>query len=185
MDTVGGSKNCPFKTKYTDLTFAPTATGRKTKTARAYHAWSAHGLRVQVATQTAPALEFVAQVKGASVGVGMQSMHETWDERVSSRLHTDSSVSKGIASRVELGKIRHLDTGLLWVQHHVSRRNVQTHKVAGPENGADIGTKDLNAETLVKLMKAMNFEEMAGRHPRALEIVHDQKHERERGSQSG
>ena len=54
--------------------------------------------------------------------------------KVSIRLHTDSTASKGIASRVGLGKIRHLDTGLLWVQHHV-------YKVAVPENKVDIERK--------------------------------------------
>ena len=41
---------------------------------------------------------------------------------------------------------------------HVSRRNLQIHKVAGSENKADIGTKDVTPETLSRLMCAMIFE---------------------------
>ena len=52
----------------------------------------------------------------------------------------------------------------------MSRWNLQIHKVAGPENKADKGAK---AETLVKLMKAMNFEEASGRHRRSLRIAID------------
>ena len=80
---------------------------------------------------------------------------------VSFRLHRDPAVSKGISSRVGLGKIRHLDAGLLWIQHHVSRRNLQIDKAAGSENKA----KDVNAETITTLMKAMNFKESKERHP--------------------
>ena len=136
MDTVGGSKNCPFKTKYTDLTFTPTATGRKTKTARAYHAWWPRWVRTVCAYKLQHKRHqhwnSLLKSKEHQLELVCNLWHETWDERVSSRLHTNSSVSKGIASRVELGKIRHLDTGLLWMQHHVSRRNVETRKLQVP-----------------------------------------------------
>ena len=66
--------------------------------------------------------EYVGNVKGGSVGIGMQSMaRDIGDERVV-RIATDSRASKGIASRLGLGKMRHLDTGLLWLQHHVRRK---------------------------------------------------------------
>ena len=70
--------------------------------------------------------------------------------------HGTESVSQaphrlhGEASRVALGKVRHLDTGLLWIQHHVIRRNLHIHKVAGSDN------------------------EREERHPRALTVVQDQ-----------
>ena len=71
-----------------------------------------HCIRCQTATQTVPALSSgeAEYVKGGSVGIGMQSMARDFgDERVV-RIATDSSASKGIASRLGLGKIRHLDT---------------------------------------------------------------------------
>ena len=55
----------------------------------------------------------------------------------------------------------------------MGRWNLQIHKVAGPENKADKGAKDVDAETLVKMMKAMNFEEASGRHPRSLRVALD------------
>ena len=41
--------------------------------------------------------------------------------------------------------------------------------MAGPENKADSGTKDVNAGTLGELRKAMNFEEMTGETPASTE----------------
>ena len=73
-----------------------------------------HCLRSQVATQSAPTLssgeaEFLGQVKGASIALGMKSMMKDLGVQVGIRLHTDSSASKGIASRLGLGKVRYLD----------------------------------------------------------------------------
>ena len=72
------------------------------------------------------------------------------------------------------GKILHLVTMVLSIQHHVGRRNLQIHKVARSEHKADSGTKGGNAETLTKLMKAMNLEEATVRPTRALKVVLDQ-----------
>ena len=115
-----------------------------------------------VATQTARAFssveaEFLAKV-----------WHETRDAKFRFGSTRTLAASKGIASRVGFGKIRHWDAGL--------QMDTATHgstKHSDPQCG-DIGTKDVNVETPVKLMNAMNFEEMTGRHPRALKVVHDQ-----------
>ena len=107
-----------------------------------------HCIRCQTATQSAPALssgdaEYVAIVKGASTGIGMQSMARDFgDERVV-RIATDSSASNFIASRLGCGKILHVDTGPLWLQHQLRRRALQLVKTPGRESLADIGTKDL------------------------------------------
>ena len=94
-----------------------------------------HCIRCQTATQTVPALssgeaEYVGNAKGGSVGIGMQSMARDFgDERVL-RIAMDNSASKGVTSRLGLGKIHHLDTGLLWLQHHVRRKVLQLVKTA-------------------------------------------------------
>ena len=72
-------------------------------------------------------------------------------------LRTDSSASKGMASRVGLGKVRHLDTALLWLQHHVNKKKIRIHKEAGSNNLADVGTKDVTEEIMKKMMNLMGF----------------------------
>ncbi|CAK0871008.1 unnamed protein product [Prorocentrum cordatum] len=115
--------------------------------------------------------EFVAQVKGGSAAIGMRSMIRDMGGQVSIDLHTDSTAGKGIASRVGLGKVRHLDTGLLWLQHHVNRRDLRIKKVHKDENLADIGTKAVSVTVQETLMKLMNFREATGRHPKALRVA--------------
>ena len=79
-----------------------------------------HCIRCQTATQSATALssgeaEYEGNVKSAIFGIGMHPMARDFgDERVV-LITTDKGASKGSTSRLELGKIRHLDTGLLWL----------------------------------------------------------------------
>ena len=60
-----------------------------------------------------------------------------------------------------MGKARHLDTALLWVQGHVRSGGVLLEKVPGPENPADALTKYLSGPELRAHLKRLNlcFEE--------------------------
>ena len=130
-------------------------------------------IRCQTATQSAPALfsgeaEYVGNVKGASIGIGMQSMARDFSDERIVRIATDSSASQGIAPRLGSGKIRHLDTGLLWLQHHLRRKVPQLVKTLGRKNPADIGTKDLVEKDMKRIMSKLGFRKKDGRHPKAL-----------------
>ena len=132
-----------------------------------------NAIKVQVGTQTAPALssgeaEYVANVKGGSTGIGIQSMAADFGDELEVRLHTDSTASLGITGRVGLGKIRNFDCALLWLQHHVAKKRLSIRKVPGTENVADIWTKDVEEKLLIKFMNKMGFTETPGRHPKAL-----------------
>ena len=88
--------------------------------------WGNHLLRASVSTQSVVALssgeaEFVSSVRGASFGLGVKSMLEDFGNEVKYVvLFTDSTAAKGMAGRSGLGKVRHLDCGLLWLQNLVS-----------------------------------------------------------------
>ena len=101
----------------------------------------------------------------------MQPMARDFGDERTVRVATDSSASKGIASRLPLGKIRHLDTGPLWLQHHLRRKVPQLVKTPGRENPADIETKDLAEKDMKRSMNKLGFREMDGRHPKALRTV--------------
>ena len=59
----------------------------------------------------------------------MQSvMHDLgWKMRV--RLWVDSSVAKSIASRIGLGRVRHLEVKFLWLQAVVRDKRLEVKKV--------------------------------------------------------
>ena len=64
------------------------------------------------------------------------------------RVHVDSSAAIGICRRTGVGKVRHLDTRLLWIQDLVRDRRVIVQKVCGSKNPADLMTKHLGAEQI-------------------------------------
>ena len=48
----------------------------------------------------------------------------------------------------DLGRVRHLDAKLLWVQSFLTQKIFSLHAVPGKENVADIGTKALDPNSL-------------------------------------
>ena len=78
-------------------------------------------------------------------------------------LYTDSSAARGIIHRAGLGKLRHLETGYLWLQAAVKAKKLQVRKVLGTENPADLLTKHLAAADLWKNLERLNMSPEAGR----------------------
>ena len=78
-------------------------------------------------------------------------------------LFTDSSAVRGIIHRAGLGKLRHLETGYLWLQAAVAAKRLQVRKVAGVDNPADLFTKHLTAADMWKHLEALNITSETGR----------------------
>ena len=78
-------------------------------------------------------------------------------------LYTDSSAARGIIHRAGLGKLRHLETGYLWLQSAVKAKKLQVRKVLGTENPADLLTKHLAAADMWKHMDKLRMSQEDGR----------------------
>ena len=108
--------------------------------------------------------EYYGLVKGASVAIGIKSMHDEMGIKTKVRVSTDASAAKGIASRRGLGKIRHVEIHQLWVQDKVASGEVEVRKVNGKENIADILTKHVAAEDIRVHMHHTSQRYSEGRH---------------------
>ena len=64
------------------------------------------------------------------------------------RVFTDSSVAKSFVSTRGLGRMRHLEVKLLWLQEQVQRGRIGVEKVSGAANVADALTKYHGLEKL-------------------------------------
>ena len=86
--------------------------------------------------------EYAAMVTGAAEGLGMQALMQDlgWETEVV--IKTDSSTAKAVASRRGLGKLRHVEVRMLWVQDAVKRGRIRLKKVGGEQNPADHLTKE-------------------------------------------
>ena len=60
------------------------------------------------------------------------------------RLLVDASAAIGIASREGIGRIRHVDVAILWLQQKELKKQLEVLKVAGTENPSDLLTKHVD-----------------------------------------
>ena len=60
-------------------------------------------------------------------------------------VYTDSSSAKSIAQRRGVGRLKHLDIRLLWIQRFVKERFLRLKKIGTAENVADLNTKNLTS----------------------------------------
>ena len=102
-------------------------------------------------------------VKAASQGLGIKSLLKDFKRECSLEVLTDASAAKSIANRTGLGKLRHIDTHFLWVQQRVSRGDFKVSKVWGKENPADLLTKFLDNQTMLKHMQHFVIYYLTGR----------------------
>lgn len=63
--------------------------------------------------------EYVAMVSGAARGIFIQNVHKFLKVIMNLTVRSDSSAARGIAGREGVGRIRHMDVRLLWLQSHV------------------------------------------------------------------
>ena len=107
--------------------------------------------------------EYYAALKGASSALGFQSMLRDLGMSGSITLYTDSSAARGIIHRAGLGKLRHLETGYLWLQAAVKAKKLQVRKVLGAENPADLMTKHLSAADMWRNIEKLHMRPEEGR----------------------
>ena len=109
--------------------------------------WSTHQTVIALSSGEA---KYYGMVKGASVGLGIQAMLGDLgsEHQGSIGLKTDASAAIGVASRVGVGKIRHIEVSQLWLQHKVLNRDIVVSKVDGGDNIADALTEPLEAKGL-------------------------------------
>ena len=143
---------------YTDTDWAGCPRTRKSTSGGCVLVGS-HTAKTWSSTQTGVSLssgeaEFNGVVRGAGIGLGYQSLLRDLGQDLNVRVWTDSSASIGICSRQGLGKLRHLDTHTLWIQHAVRSGRIDLRKVPGEANPADLFTKhSLSRERLQSLVK--------------------------------
>ena len=118
----------------------------------------------RVVPATVEIVDIAGLVKGASNLLGVKAMMEDLGvQAVPLHVHSDSSAAIGIASRTGLGKLRHLEVHLLWVQDHVRRRNFALAKIDGKANPADLLTKHLGQDDVWKCAGKLSMAKASGR----------------------
>ena len=109
--------------------------------------------------------------KGASIGLGLQSVARDLGFEWTLCVHSDATAVIGICRRKGLSKIRHLAVADLWIQDKVRAKYLNLKKVLGADNPADMMTKHINREDMAKHMKNIGLYFEVGRAKSAPELA--------------
>ena len=136
-----------------------------------------HTLKSWASTQHVVALssgeaEFYSLVKCISVSIGVRSLMHDLGVETQVRAFTDATTSRSIAHRRGVGKVRHLDTGSLWIQEFVRNGVVEVNKIKNDFNSADLYTKSLARAEIDRNMSLMGHSYESGRSEIAPELNH-------------
>lgn len=114
-----------------------------------------HFLKMICATQVPIALssgesDWYALTHAASAVLGLKHLARDLGRRLEAGLAGDANAAAGIGARRRVGKIRHLETHSLWLQKHLTEKELVLSRLKGVDNPADLGTKHLNRATIEK-----------------------------------
>ena len=115
--------------------------------------------------------EYYALVRAGAIGLSLVALLADWNYPVSLRVSSDSSAAKGTASRLGLGKLRHVDTRYLWLQERVHCGHLQVQKIPGTANPADILTKAVAGALLRSVMQRLGCTFESGRSGKAPKLA--------------
>ena len=137
--------------------------------------WGSHMIKSWSSTQSVIALssgeaEYYGIVKGASVGLGLQSVLKDFGITSSISIKSDATAAIAIASRRGLRNVRHIDVCQLWLQEKVRTGEVRVQKVGTNENLADALTKFVSRESIDMHMKGTGQMITHGRHELAPKV---------------
>lgn len=101
--------------------------------------------------------EFQGQVRAAVEGVCTRNILEFYGHGVQTELYADNSASRSILTRLGAEKkTRHFAVKFFWIQRLVKEGLLKSKAISGADNEADIGTKHLAFDRIVKLLAQMN-----------------------------
>ena len=109
-----------------------------------------HTLKGWSKTQTLIALssgesELYVALNASAEALGLVALLKDLGYNVKGEIWGDASAALGIIKWRGLGRTRHIDSGLLWIQQTAADQRLKYAKVLGKENLADLFTKFLDA----------------------------------------
>ena len=161
-------QDIPEKMKtYSDADWAGCKNTRKSTTGGCV-TMGKHTLKTWSKTQSLIALssgesELYAMIKASAESLGMLSMLKDFGLHVSGEIWGDASAAIGMINRSGLGKTRHIETGLLWIQQTAAEKQLKYGKIPGKLNPADLFTKHLDASTMDGHVRRLEFTVTVGR----------------------
>lgn len=93
--------------------------------------------------------ELYASLKASVETLGLVAVLKDLGWHLQGEIWGDANAALGIIRKTRLGKTRHIDTGLLWIQQVPAKQKLKFGKVLGTNNPADLFTKYQDERTTV------------------------------------
>ena len=107
-----------------------------------------------VALSTAES-EYISITKGAAHALEVRSAMVEFGITFNVVCETDTSAGRAMATRRGVGRVRHLDARLLWLQQLCAEGVVKVRAKPGEHNEADLGTKMVHLRRMASLLKGI------------------------------
>ena len=107
--------------------------------------------------------ELYATLKASAETLGIISMMKDFGLTMGGEIWGDAQAALGIIHRKGLGKTRHIQTGLLWIQQVSAEKKLKFGKVLGKVNPADLYTKYLDSTSIDQHVGTLKREFTEGR----------------------
>ena len=117
--------------------------------------------------------ELTALVKCSCEVLGVVQLAADWGEDLEGEVLVDSSAALGVVARIGAGKLRHVRVGQLWVQQKNETGELNYKKIKGTSNPADLMTKSLVSQDIVRYMGMAGQELRLGRASKGLQLSTD------------
>ena len=115
--------------------------------------------------------EITAMLKAGSEAIGIFEVARDLGMPLEfGRMFVDAAAAIGIAQREGLGRVRHVDVGILWLQQRVLREQLEIRKVDGKTNPADGMTKHVTSKAMRSYEAQLGMEARAGRGDQATRV---------------
>ena len=102
--------------------------------------------------------EFVAIVGGCSEAMFLRNLLKFMlGEFPNVKSRSDSSAARSMCQRQGAGRVRHLDSGMYWIQQRIQSKVLEAAPIPTLVNCADIGTKSLSRARTLGLMHMLNM----------------------------
>ena len=107
--------------------------------------------------------EFVAMVAGCSEGMLIRHLwNQITGQSCKTKVRSDSSAARGMTQRQGIGRVRHLDASLLWIQQKEKEKVITVAAIPSELNSADIGAKNLAKKRLNGLLYVIHMVDAVG-----------------------
>ena len=126
-----------------------------------------HLLETYSSTQQVVALstaesEYISITKGAAHALEVRSAMLEFGLTFKAVCETDASAGRAMATRRGVGRVRHLDARLLWLQQLCAEGVVIVRARPGGHNEADLGTKMVDLRRMTSLLKGAPLRQPMG-----------------------